>query len=541
MKMKVLLALIVSSALTAPAMAAVSLNEKAPQGGNFVYNLGGEPPTIHPITSSDLYASKVQALTCDTLAVRDADTYEWKPRLAEKWEISKDNKVFTFFLRKNAVFHDGTPVTAEDVKFSFDAVRDPKYEAAHLIPYIESLTKIEVIDTHTIRFTARDTYFGNFAAAVNLLAVIPKATYSDVEKSKKMNRTIICSGPYKVQKFDRGQVLVLKKFDKWWGNEAPEWKGAYNFDTITMRFYKDENVAIERAKKGELDFLEFRVEAFMKKTEGAPWGKSVFKHKVANNEPKPYGFVGFNFKNELFKDKSVRLALSHLFNREEMNKKFRYGMSDLAIGPIYIRSEYAPKMKAIDFNPKKAQELLSKAGWKDADKNGVLEKTINGKSTELKFTLMYPNKDTEKYWTMFREDLKKAGVDMELKYLEWNSFIKILDEGNFDAVTLSWGGGSVDPDPKQIWHSSSATAGGSNFISYKNSEVDKLIDEARLEPSKPKRVKLLKEVYKKIAEDGPYIFLFNDKYFFYGNSSRMGMPAETFGFEVGTDYWWMKP
>lgn len=539
MNMKGLLALLLSSALTAPALAAAP-NQSAPKGGNFVINLGGEPPTVHPITSTDVYASNVQSMVCEGLLSRDSETYDWKPRLAEKWEVSKDNKTFIFHLRKNAVFHDGKPVTAEDVKFSFDAIFEPKYEAAHLRPYFEGLAKVEVVDPYTVKFTAKDMYFKNFESAAGL-TVIPKHIYSDVEKSKKMNRQLICSGPYALAKFDRGQLIQLKKFDKWWGNEEPVYKGAYNFDTITMRFYKDENVQLERAKKGELDYLDLRIEAFMKKTEGAPWGKTVIKHKIDNSAPKSFGFIGWNFRKELFQDKNVRVALAHLLNREEMNKKFRYGMSDLANGAVYIRSEYNPGNKVLEFNPKKAQEILSKAGWTDVDKNGVLEKTVNGVKKELKFTLIYPNKDVEKYWTMYREDLKKAGIDMELKYLEWNSFLKLVDEGNFDAVTMAWGGGSVDPDPKQIWHSSGATPGGSNFIAYKNPEVDKLIEDARIEPVKAKRVALLKKVYAKIAEDAPYAFLFNDKYVFYANSSRVGTPAETFKYEIGTDYWWMKP
>lgn len=539
MKMNALLALILSSALVVPAMATAP-NASAPKGGNFVLNLGGEPPTVHPITATDLYSQNVQAMVCEGLAGRDPETYEWQPRLAEKWEISKDQKTFTFHLRKNAFFHDGKPVTAEDVKFSFDAIFEPKYEAAHLRPYYEGLSKVEVIDPYTVKFTAKDMYFKNFDSAATL-SVIPKHIYSDVEKSKKMNRQLVCTGPFQMTKFDRGQMIQLKKFDKWWGLEDPTYKGKYNFETQTLRFFKDENVTLERAKKGELDYIDLRIEAFMKKTDGAPWGKTIIKHKVENNAPKSYSFVGWNFRKELFKEKNVRVALAHLFNREEMNKKFRYGMSDLATGAIYVKSEYAPNIKPIEFNPKKAQELLSKAGWTDADKNGVLEKSIGGKTTEFKFTLIYANKDNEKYWTMYREDLKKAGIDMELKYLEWNSFLKLLDEGNFDAVTLGWGGGSVDPDPKQIWHSASAVAGGSNFINYKNPVVDKLIDEARVEPVKAKRVKLLKEVYKQIAEDAPYAFLFNDKFEFYANSSRIGTPAETFKYEVGTDFWWVKP
>lgn len=539
MKRISLIAVILATAWLGNSHAATP-NKAAPVGGNFVINLGGEPPTVHPITSTDTYSRNVQNFVCESLLTRDSETYEWKSRLAEKWEVSKDNKTFTFTLRKNAVFHDGKPVTAEDVKFSFDAIFNPVYEAAHLRPYYEGLSKVDVVDAQTVKFTAKDTYFKNFESAAGL-TIIPKHVYSDAAKSKKMNRELICSGPYVLNKFDRGQSIQLKKFDKWWGTDVSEYKGAYNFATLTLRFFKDENAILERTKKGELDYIDLRIESYMKKTEGEPWGKTVLKHQVANDQPKSYGFIGWNFRNELFQDKTVRVALAHLLNREEMNKKFRYGMSELATGAVYIRSEYAPAVKAIEFNPKKAQEMLTKAGWADADKNGVLEKTIGGAKKEFKFGLIYSNKENEKYWTLYKEDLKKAGIDMELKYLEWNSFLKLLDEGKYDAVTLGWGGGAVEPDPKQIWHSASAIPGGSNFIAYKNPEVDKLIDEGRNEGNKAKRVKILKEAYKKIAEDAPYAFLFNDKYDFYANSARIAQPAETFKFEIGSDYWWVKP
>ncbi|MFP5519565.1 MAG: peptide-binding protein [Bdellovibrionia bacterium] len=531
---------LIALSVVASTASAAKPNTNAPKGGNFVINLGGEPPTVHPITSTDVYATGVQSYVCEGLLSRDQQTYAWKPRLAEKWEVSKDNKVFTFFLRKDAVFHDGKPVTAEDVKFSFDAIFDKNYQAAHLQPYYEGLSKVEIVDSHTVKIHAKDSYFKNFDSAAGL-TVIPKHVYSNVEKSKKMNRELVCSGPYVLSKFDRGQMIQLKKFDKWWGNTSPDYAGAFNFAMITMRFFKDENVILERAKKGDLDYIDLRIESYMKKTSGHPWGKTLMKHQVENSAPKGYGFVGWNFRRDLFQDKNVRIALAHLMNREEMNKKFRYGMSELANGAVYIKSEYSPNNKALNFDPKKAQELLTKSGWQDGDKDGVLEKVINGKKTAFKFTLIHANKDNEKYWTLYREDLKRAGIDMEIKFLEWNSFLKLLDEGNFDAVSLGWGGGSVDPDPKQIWHSSSAVAGGSNFIGYKNPAVDKLIDQARLEPNREKRVKLLQQVYKAIADDAPYAFMFNDKYYFYATASKIGMPAETFKFDVGSDFWWLKP
>ncbi|MBX2988430.1 MAG: peptide-binding protein [Bdellovibrionaceae bacterium] len=540
MKLHALLTLLLTAAFALPATA-VEPNAKAPKGGTFNYNLGGEPPTVHPIMSTDLYSRKVREWMGDTLAARDANTYDWKPRLAEKWEISKDNKVFTFHLRQGLKFHDGKDVTAEDVKFSFDAIFEPKYEAAHMRPYYEGIAKAEVVDPHTIRFTAKDTYFKNFDVVAEL-EVIPKHIYSDIAKSKKMTREYVGVGPYKLEKFDRGQMIVLKRFEPWAETVGASWPGAYNFDRVIMRFYKDENVELERLKKGDLDYGELSAEAYVKKAVGEPWGKSVLKKKVENDGPVSYGFVGWNFRRDLFQDRNTRIALAHLLNRDEIIKKFAYGLSEAARGPVFNRSEYAsPKVKAFNFDPKAARELLAKAGWKDDDKNGVLEKNINGKNVEFRFALIYPNKDTEKYWTLYREDLKKAGIEMDLRYLEWNSFLKLIDEGNFDAAALAWGGGDLFWDPKQIWHSSSAVPGGSNFIAYKNPEVDKLIDESRQIMDRNKRRDSLRKVYELIAADAPYAFLTNPKFAYYGLSSRVQQPGETFKYRVGYEYWWVKP
>jgi peptide/nickel transport system substrate-binding protein/microcin C transport system substrate-binding protein len=116
--------------------------------------------------------------------------------------------------------------------------------------------------------------------------------------------------------------------------------------------------------------------------------------------------------------------------------------------------------------------------------------------------------------------------------------VKILDEGKFDAVNLGWGGGSVDVDPKQIWHSSSAVKGGSNFIAYSNPEVDALIDQARGTLEKQKRIPLLKKAFARIAEDVPYLFLFNDAYALYAHTARVKKPVETYRYSIGTAYWW---
>jgi microcin C transport system substrate-binding protein len=515
-------------------------NPSAPQGGNINLNLKGEPPTIHPISASDLYSQNVHDYTLSSLLTKDVQTFDWKPWMAEKWEVSKDGKVFTFWLRKGMTFHDGQPITAEDVKFSFDAVFEPKYNAAHKRPYYEGISKVEVVDPHQVKFYTKDLYFLNFDIAAGM-AIIPKHVYSDVEKSKKMTKELIGSGPYRVEKFDKGQRIILKKDPQWFGWGLPDFKGLYNPETVTLRFVKDENVYLEMMSKGDLDSIDLSPEQYMKKAEGGNWGKSAFKVKVENRTGKGYRYVGWNLENPLFKDRDIRVALSHMMNREEMIKKFRYDMSVPATGPTDVFSDYAsPDVKAISFDPKKAQELFSKAGWRDSDKDGVLDKTMGGKKTDFRFTLIHSNKEYEKYLTYYKEDLKKAGVDMEIKYLEWNSFLKLLDQGKFDAVSLAWSTG-IEFDPKQQWHSSSAVAGGSNFINYKVPEVDKFIEQARAELDRKKRIPLLRKVYERIANDAPYVFMFNEKYQLYANSGRVGKAADTYKYGIGADYWWVKP
>jgi peptide/nickel transport system substrate-binding protein/microcin C transport system substrate-binding protein len=162
---------------------------------------------------------------------------------------------------------------------------------------------------------------------------------------------------------------------------------------------------------------------------------------------------------------------------------------------------------------------------------------INNKKTKLSITILEPSLDVMKYHTVFKEDASKVGVEINIKNIEWNSFVKLLDEKNFEAVRLVWGGGSVDWDPKQIWHTSSIAGAGSNFISYSNPEVDKLIDQARQLYERDQRIPLLKKVHELISADYPYIWWFNAKYSLYGHSKRVVKPKDTFNYGIGQQYW----
>jgi ABC-type transport system substrate-binding protein len=518
-------------------------NPKAPFGGEFKKNIGQAPTTLNALSSSDAYASEVQAYIMEGLLSRNIDTREWEPGLAKEWTISKDGKTFEFTLRDGVKWHDGKPLTIEDVKFSFDAIMDPKdtYKTAHLKPYYENIKAAEVTAPNKIKFTVGTPYFNNFAVVAGL-TVVPMHLYKNPTKAqeKVLNKTLVGTGPYMLKEFDRAKRIVLTANPNWWGRSAPNMKGLYNFQTITMRFIQDSTISIRAIENGDIDFLGLQPDEYAQKTGGPKWGKTVTKVKTQNKSVSGYAFVGFNLTNPMFKSVKTREAIVSLFDRKKMIEKLLFNLSLPATGPLYQQSDYAdPSVKPIEFDPKLALKKLNEDGWKDSDGDKILDKMIDGKKVNLSFTILEPSPDFVKFLTTFQEDAKKAGVDVQVKVVEWNAFIKLLDERKFEAVRLAWGGGDLDWDPKQIWHTESIANAGSNFVSYSNPKVDKLIDESRVIMDKNERVKKLREVYRTIAADVPYIFLFNGKFKYYAHTNRMQKEKETYTYGIGEDYWWI--
>ncbi|MCY4512374.1 MAG: peptide-binding protein [Bdellovibrionales bacterium] len=506
----------------------------------FYTNLGVDPKTLHPIKSVDLVASIVQGYILESLFTRDVDTYELKPNLAERWEQSPDGKTLTFYLKKNLRWSDGKPLTAKDVKFTFDAAKNPEYEGIHLLPSLENITSVTVKDDHTVVVKSKQTYFKTFEI-IAAWKIIPEHIYKD-PKDPKLNKVLIGSGPYILSQYLRGKMLVLTKNENWHGKDFPVNQGLWNFKNIAFRFIKEESDELLRIQKGSIDYVRLSSEAFEQKTSRPPWGKEILKTKVKNKGGRGYGYIGFNLKKPLFQDRRVRKALAHLMDREMMRQKLQFGYGELATGPWYFWSDYAdPHVKPIQYDLKKANALLKEAGWSDQDQDGVLEKKIDGKIQPFSFTVLLANPDSEKYLTLYKEDLKKAGVDLNIKMLDWTAFLKVMDDRKFDAVMLGWSAPSIDLDPKALWHSESSRKKGYNFISYSNPKVDALIDKGRKQLNRQERIKTFREVYRLIAEDVPYIFLFNKPHVMYGVNKRIQVPKPTFNYSIGVDYWKLKP
>jgi ABC-type transport system substrate-binding protein len=362
----------------------ISCSRRPSRNIAFYMDIGNEPSSLHPINQPfDGAAVRVREKVIESLVTRDIDTYDWEPMLAKSWTISEDKLTFTFKLREDVYWHDGKKFTAEDVKFSFDAFFDDKFTGAAMRPLLDGIKSVEIVDDYTVKFNAKDAYYKNFDTAAQL-DILPKHFYEQKGKSKGFfNKNLMGTGAYKLDIYKRGNRVVLKRNDQWWGFKNPENK-EHNFEKIVMRFVSNMNVNLEMLKKGSLDFAGMTPDMFVKRTTGPEWGTKVHKVKTRNKSPKGYNFIGWNLKHPILKDRMVRKALYHLVNRELMVEKFEYGMSEPAVGPIYHSSPYHDNtLKPIQYNPKLALQILRDRGWKDTDGDNILDKVIDGKKNEL--------------------------------------------------------------------------------------------------------------------------------------------------------------
>ncbi len=516
-----------------------SLIQAPPQlEGTFIYNLPGEPVNLNPFFADPGTSRPVIfKYIFDSLLESDPQTNELTGRLAQRWEISRDQKIFTFYLRSSALFHDGKQVTSEDVKFSFEALLDPQFKAGHLKQHIANINRIEVIDPLTIKFYANNTYFLNLIS-LGSLPILPKHIYQDALTIEKLNFKFVGSGPYEFKSYDRGQKLSLQRFAKWWGFSLTERPRTYNFQNLIFKFISADDQKIQALKKKEIHFFEMNPETFVVKTEGEPWGKSIFKEQVENLRPKRWSFIGFNFKSESLKDRRVRMALAHSFDREKANAQLRWGQAELVTAPV-------KNAKPLVFDLKKSSELLAAAGWKDSNKDGVLAFVRSRQKPKLRLLAVCSGAESEKYLNFWKPDLKKIGVDLEIKNFPWDAFLEQLKTGRFDLALMSWGktgGNFLESDPQQVWHSSStADQGGSNFIGYNNPKVDELIEKIRFEMDAQIRFDRFQKLYSLINEDTPYLLLFANRFDYYAYTEGVKMPAKTLPYDLGIPYWWKSP
>ncbi|WP_315167603.1 peptide-binding protein [Metaclostridioides mangenotii] len=494
-----------------------SNNEKAKD--NIIYALTSSPTGIfNPLLQDTTYDDAVIALTYNSLLKFD-DKQNPQVDLADNYKVSDDKLSLTFELKDGVKWNDGKDLTVDDVAFTFTSIADKDYQGSsygdveklkgakeYHEEKVDKIEGIEVLDKKTIKFTFEEPYSPGITN-IGGMGIIPKHVWGEVpigqwKDKKDLLTKPVGTGPYKVVSFTEGQDVQFEK-------NTDYFDGKVKTDKFIFKVINEDTAQVE-LQNGSVDIID--ASNLKKKDIDELKSKDI---KVISYENNLFQYMGFNLRNETFQDKNLRQAFLYAIDRNSMVDKLLEGNGEVIDTPMLPSSWAYPKESTLnnyDYNIEKAKELLKKSGYVDSDKDGILEDK-DGK--KLKFTLTYPtgNQLREQTAPIIKENLKKVGVDIELEGMEFSALMDKVVANHEYELYLMGNNLPIDPDPKAYWHSTSASdeKGNNawNISSFKNAEVDKLIEEGISTFDTEKR----KEIYAKYAkimnEEAPWVYLYS--------------------------------
>ena len=462
--------------------------------------------------------------------------------LADSWNVSEDGKTFTFHVDPRAKWSDGKSVTAEDVQFYYDVIMDEKNLTPIFKVGLSRFDRPEVVDSLTIKMTAKESHWGNFWEAAGMLA-FPKHVWAGKDFNQIRYEFPVVSGPYKIKTFREDRYVELARRADWWGFKKNWNRGKYNFEKIRYRFMNDQTKALEAFKKQDFNaYAIYTSSIWMKQTDFDAVKKGwAVKQRIFNKEPIGFQGMAINLRKPQFQDVRVRRALSMLLNREAMNEKYMFGQYFLlnSYYPDLWENNQNPTAPLYTFNPDSARALFAEAGYK-VNAQGVLEK--DGKPFAINFIT---SQEDLRHLTLFQEDLKKVGVVATIEQMSQSTLRKRLDDADFDLYWVNWGAGRLR-DPEASWSSATALQKGTNNLAgVQDNVVDSLINLQKTEFDLAKRNEILKALDNRLAEIVPYVLMWQCDHHRILYWNRYGMPEKVLDRFNREDaipvYWWLDP
>ena len=514
------------------------------QGGTFKI-FEDTPRRLNPLIDSSAITNRVQALTTDSLCDRPATHPEqWSQSLATSVIISDDYKTYTFNLRRGVKWQrpvlaqqkeyawlaKEVELTAADFKFAVDLILDPAVDCPSLRNYYEDIDKAEVIDEYTLRVLWKKKTYNSLSASL-ALAPLPRHIYGrnrdgSVVSADKLGvnfnqhwfdeeHAVAGVGAYILEEYAPDKVLRLRRNPDYWGVsyhfDAIEWNMEVKKDDARLIAFKNGRVhahgLMPNYYKSEiLDHHEPRFAALDPQNPKAGRTGELAWERVKRLQ---YSYLGWNLRRPPFNDKRVRQAMSHALPKERIIKDVFFGLgvpvlSDVAPGTQYANAD----LKPYAFDLERAKVLLAEAGWKDSDGDGVLDRLINGTKVDFRFVMKYmANMSTyENMMLIYKDELRKIGVEMNPKPFEWKELMRSFEDRDFAAMMSGWQT-DWDIDYFQLWHSSQAEVqGGSNHGGFVNARVDELAVKLRETFDTSARIVIAKELQAIIHEEQPYTF-----------------------------------
>ncbi|MBI3182203.1 MAG: hypothetical protein HYZ28_08670 [Myxococcales bacterium] len=480
-------------------------------GGAFTVRIWSEPAGLNRLHDQMAEGWMIKYLTgnvYEALAELDRDThpaYELRPLLAEGWTESPDHKVLTVRLRKGVKFHNGEPFTSKDVKAVLEAVLDLQNLTTNLRSYFTDLESYEAPDDYTFVVRWKKPYFLANRNFLTSMAVMPASALEGDFNTLPVNRSPIGTGPFRFVSWETGKAITFDRNDSYWGKRP-------HLDRLVVRIVKDHTVATQLWERGEFDLMTLIQPAVWKSIESGDaknaWAVEGY-HRIYFLE-NIYFWIGWNEERPFFKDRRVREALARLYPTESVRDNIDLGLELPTTCPYYRESDSCDStVERLPYDRAGAKRLLAEAGWKDTNGDGVLDK----EGVPFKFTFLNNPYSVRmgKLVPLLQEEFRKVGIEMDIEKAETPVYIARMRAHDFDAASMGWS--SLDPqqDNFQIFHSSQSK-GGSNYVSYAEPEVDRLLEEIRVEFDRKKRNALERRLHRRLYEDQVYLFMTNRPY-----------------------------
>ncbi len=505
--------------------------------GDWLVNaFGAGLKTITPLVSSDAYAGEVQSYIQESLLTRDPETLEWLGLIAKSWRISDDGLSFTFQLRDDVKFSDGVALSADDVAFTFAFIQNPVIAAPRERAVYDKIASVTAIGKYEVVFKFKEPYYDSLAMAGGI-AIMPRHFYEPYLKTpEKFNQSkglLLGSGPYRLadpKGWTPDQGLVeLQRNPRYWGPQP-------SFDRLLWKVIQNDAARLTTFRNGEIDTYGARPREYQTLRDDKDLSLRT-QHFEYMSPTAGYSYVGWNQKRNgkptRFADRRVRQAMSYLTDMKRINDEIMLGYAEAAVSPFSPRSkQHDVALVARSFDLDKAKQLLKQAGYADRNKDGVLE-DAQGKPFEFELVFFQDNEDTKRIVLFLKDLYARAGVSLIPKPTEWSVMIDLLNKRDFDAITLGWTSG-VETDIYQIFHSKQIEGGGDNFINYKNSELDRLIDQARGTVDEAKRMPLWQQAERIMYEDQPYTFLMRRKSLVFIDKRIQNLQTTNLGLNMGS-------
>lgn len=515
-------------------------NPDAPKGGAIKMSAIGTFDTLNP------YAIKGKAalglnLVYDRLMTRNWDEpFTMYPLIAQSYEMPEDRSWIRFTLNPKARFHDGTPITAQDVLFSFETLKNHGRPNMRKVYKLVSSAKQESENTVYFEFTKehdRET-----ALIIAMMPVLSKSYWNSRNFEETVLENINLNGPYRIKGFEPGRYITYQRVDEYWAKDLTPNVGHHNFDEITYEYYRDDTVALQAFKAGDLDL---RRENDLRKWldsydfPALESGK-VIKEDLSHGRPERTRALIFNTRNDIFGNIKTREALSLLLDREQINALLFNGRAQL-INSYFPNSEFeapaTPETAPIDTRQRlrRASALLKEAGW--AVENGIQIK--NGQALSFELLLQHP-KD-EKIALHYQQALKRLGIEMQIRVADSAGFLRRLMAYDYDMVLHHWQS-SLSPGTEQVLYwgcESPQNPSRFNYAGICDPSIDALAKTVAQTQTRKELVETMRKLDTKLL-DGYYIIpLFYKGVDFVSHKNTLKRPQEIPLYGMVLESWWM--